>query len=184
MANKIGISVSDSPNLQELGIGKEMFKDLTIELSRHILKANGRMIYGGNLDKDGFTTLFRDLSYQYGQKEKSDSNVEYFDNYLAWPLYNNVTTSVRAKFINSRINLIFATPGDKVHKSEYDEYIKPTTLELRLKYASSLTSMRKQMIESSVARIIVGGKVSGFSGYMAGVVEEFKLSVEKSKKAD
>ena len=36
------------------------------------------------------------------------------------------------------------------------------------------------MIESSVARIIVGGKVSGFSGYMAGVVEEFKLSVEKS----
>ena len=177
---KIGISVSDSPNLQELGIGKEMFKDLTIELSRHILKANGRMIYGGNLDKDGFTTLFRDLSYQYGQKEKADSNVEYFDNYLSWPLYNNVTTSVRAKFINSRINLIFATPGDKVHKSEYGDYIKPTTLELRLKYASSLTSMRKQMIESSVARIIVGGKVSGFSGYMAGVVEEFKLSVENS----
>ena len=177
---KIGISVSDSPNLQELGIGKEMFKDLTIELSRHILKANGRMIYGGNLDKDGFTTLFRDLSYQYGQKEKADSNVEYFDNYLSWPLYNNVTTSVRAKFINSRINLIFASPGDKVHKTEYDDYIKPTTLELRLKYASSLTSMRKQMIESSVARIIVGGKVSGFSGYMAGVVDEFILSVEKS----
>lgn len=177
---KIGISVSDSPNLKDLGVGSEMFKDLTIELSRHILKANGRMIYGGDLRNGGFTELFRDLSYQYGQNEKSATDIVYFDNFLSWPLYNNVTMPVRAKYIESRINLIPATRGDKVPESEKGDFVLPTTLDIRLKYASSLSAMRRQMIEESVARIVVGGKLKGFTGHMAGIVEEFKLSVEKS----
>lgn len=44
---QIGISVAESADIANFGIGEEMFKDLIIELTRHILKANGSLIYGG-----------------------------------------------------------------------------------------------------------------------------------------
>ena len=176
----VGISVSDSADLQNLGIGKEMFKDLTIELSRHILKANGRMIYGGDLRSGGYTEIFKELSCQYGQQEKAGSDVIYFDNYLAWPRYNTLSIKEKGEYLSSRINLISAIPGNKVSKDEVDSFLAPSNLNIRLKWASSLTSMRQQMIHKSFARIVVGGKILGFSGYMAGIVEEFKLSVQNN----
>lgn len=176
----VGISVSDSADLQNLGIGKEMFKDLTIELSRHILKANGRMIYGGDLRTGGYTEIFKELSCQYGQREKSGSDVIYFDNYLAWPRYNTLGIKEKGEYLSSRINLIAAIPGSKVLEEEKDSFIAASNLDIRLKWASSLTSMRQQMVNKSFARIVVGGKIAGFSGYMAGIIEEFMLSVQNS----
>ena len=78
---KVAISISDNDDLSSLGIGGEVLKDLTIELTRHILKAGGHLVYGGDLRKDGYTELFKELSNQYGQREKSDPDVVYIDNY-------------------------------------------------------------------------------------------------------
>lgn len=174
----IGISISDGGELDKYGVGKEMFKDLTIELCRHILKANGKIIYGGNLSKGGYTELFRDLSRQYGQREKEDADVMYFRNYLSWPLYNDVTLSQKAEYLNSRIELISADSGENVSEDEQKIFILPSSFEDQQKWASSLTSMRKQMISNSIARVIVGGKTKSFTGYMAGIAEEFLLSVK------
>lgn len=175
----IGISISDGGDLKKYGVGAEMIKDLTIEISRHILKANGRMIYGGDLRKDGYTELFRDLSRQYGQREKAEDDVMYFRNYLSWPLFNDVTLSQKAEYLNSRVELVYAERGEHVVEDEQKVYIKPTTYEEKLKWASSLTKMREQMISDSIARVVVGGKVKSFTGYMAGIAEEFLLSVKR-----
>ena len=82
--NNIAISFSESVDLPNLGIREEMFRDLIIELSRHILKANGRLLYGGNLTKGGYTELLKDLSNQYGQleKEEYDTVSKQMDNYI------------------------------------------------------------------------------------------------------
>ena len=145
---QVAISVSENDDLPSLGIGGEVLKDLTVELTRHILKAGGRLVYGGDLRKDGYTELFKELSYQYGQKEKTDSDVVYIDNYLAWPLYNNVTLEQKAEYLNSRIQLIPAEAGDNVTEEEKSAFVPPCSLENRLKWATSLTSMRKQMAEA------------------------------------
>ena len=63
---KVAISVSESDDFQSLGLSQAILKDLTVELSRHILIAKGRMVYGGDLRQEGYTELFKDLSYQYG----------------------------------------------------------------------------------------------------------------------
>lgn len=172
---KIGISVSESPDYAAQGIGDEMFKDLTIELSRHILKVGGRMIYGGDLRKNGYTEIFKELSNLYGQKEKTESDVFYFDNYLSWPIYNDVTLEQKAEYLSSRVKLIQAKPGEKVSYDEHSIFIPPTSLGKRLKWASSLTAMRCQMAQETFARIVVGGKVKGFLGYMSGIAEEFQI---------
>lgn len=178
---KIGISVSDSPDIKRFGIGNEMFKDLTIELVRYILKANGKIIYGGDLRKDGFTELFGDLARQYGQKEKSDPNSIYIKNYLSWPIYNGVSIEQRAKCLASRIEIVEATCGEEVITEEKN--IIPTCIsnEIMLKWATSLTKMRVESIGDSDARIIVGGIIKGFKGFMPGIAEEFKISYESKK---
>ena len=178
---KVAISVSENDELPSLGIGGEVLKDLTIELTRHIIKAGGHLVYGGDLRQDGYTELFKELSNQYGQKEKSDSDVVYINNYLAWPLYNNVTLEQKAEFLNSRIQLIPAEAGDNVTEEEKSVFVPPCSFENRLKWATSLTSMRKQMAKVTNARIVVGGRTSGFKGYMAGVAEEFMIATENKQ---
>lgn len=178
---KVAISISDNDDLSSLGIGGEVLKDLTIELTRHILKAGGHLVYGGDLRKDGYTELFKELSNQYGQREKSDPDVVYIDNYLSWPLYNNVTLEQKAEYLNSRIQLIPAEAGDNVAEEEKRVFVPPCSLENRLKWATSLNSMRKQMAKVTNARIVVGGRTSGFKGYMAGVAEEFMIATENKQ---
>ncbi len=175
----IAISISESVDLPNLGIREEMFRDLIIELSRHILKANGRLLYGGNLTKGGYTELLKEMSSQYGQREKEEHDVFYIKNYLHWPIFNDVTLDQKANYISSRINLVSADLGDRVNWNEASLYIPYSSIENRLKWASSLTKMREQMADDAVARIIVGGKTQNFKGYMAGIAEECQIALKK-----
>ena len=179
---KIGISIADSPDIAEFGIGEEMFKDLTIEITRHVLKANGRLIYGGDLRDKGFTELFRDLARQYGQKEKAEADVQYIKNFLSWPLYNDLTKEELADYFASRIELVNAKPGSAVGISERNIYI-PNSIskEAMLKWATSLTQMRLESISESDSRIILGGRMQGFSGFMPGIAEEFMIAYNAKK---
>ena len=178
---QIGISVAESPDIANFGIGEEMFKDLVIELSRHILKANGTMIYGGDLRSKGYTELFKDLARQYGQKEKAEADVQYIKNFLHWPVYNNISAEQRADYLASRIDLKTATPGGAVLADEKDIYVPVCSLETNLKWATSLTQMRLESIGESDARVICGGKNSGFTGFMPGIAEEFMISYKAKK---
>lgn len=170
---QIAISVSDSEDLATLGIGREMLCDLTVELSRHILKAGGKMIYGGDLRKDGYTTLFRDLSDQYGKYEKEKQDVIYFTNYLSWPLYNNMSMVDKADYLGCRVQLVECSPSDAVPADMAKQFVPPVDDKRRYMWATSLTSMRHQAESQAKARVLVGGKIKGFSGCMAGIVEEF-----------
>ena len=170
---QIAISVSDSEDLPLLGIGRDMLCDLTVELSRHILKAGGKMIYGGDLRKDGYTKLFRDLSDQYGKYEKEKKNVFYFTNYLAWPLYNQMSMVDKADYLSCRVQFEECHPSAAVPFDLKKEFVPPVDVSLRYMWATSLTVMRQLAEEQAKARVLVGGKVKGFLGRMAGIVEEF-----------
>lgn len=170
---QIAISVSDSEDLPLLGIGREMLCDLTVELSRHILKAGGKMIYGGDLRKDGYTKLFRDLSDQYGNYEKEKHDVIYFTNYLSWPIYNKMSMVDKADYLSCRVQLVECEPSVAVSADMKNDFVPPVNVDLRYMWATSLTAMRQYAELQAKARVLVGGKVKGFSGCMAGIVEEF-----------
>lgn len=179
--SQIGISVAESADIANYGLSKDMFKDLMIELTRHILKANGRMIYGGDLRSKGYTELFRDMAKQYGQKEKAEADVQYIKNYLHWPVYNNISKEQQADYLASRIVLKKAAPGTTVSADEKDIYIPIFSFETNLKWATSLTQMRLESISNSCARIICGGKTAGFTGFMPGIAEEFMIAYNAKK---
>lgn len=173
---KVAISISESEDILDYGMGEDMLRDLTVELSRHILISNGRMVYGGDLRKDSYTELFRDLSTQYGQFEKTDNTCKYFDNYLAWPIFNAVNLDERAEYMNARIQLINARLPKEVNAELKDQFVPPTTVENSYLWARSLTEMRNQMEEVVNARVLVGGKRYGFKGAMPGLLEEMVIA--------
>lgn len=178
---QIGVSIAKSADISKFGIGEEMFKDIIIELTRHILKANGRLIYGGDLRRKGYTELFRELAKQYGQKEKAETDVQYIKNYISWPIYNDLTQDQRAEYIASRIKLIEVEPGSAVEEGEETIYVPNCSEGAMLKWATSLKKMREKSIGESFARIIAGGKTQGSSGFMQGVAEEFMIAYKANK---
>lgn len=174
---KVAISVSESDDLESRGLSQAMLRDLTVELSRHILIAKGRMVYGGDLRKEGYTELFKDLSYQYGQFEKTDISHVYFDNYLAWPITTKLTDAIVADYVHDRVNLVKVAPAAECEGAvNLTEFLPPFGDRNLYLWGQSLTKMRETMESAVFARIIVGGRTRGFKGKMAGLLEEFKIA--------
>lgn len=175
----IAISISESEDIQKYGGDEALLRDITIELSRHILVAGGKLVYGGDLRKQGFTELFADLSCQYGQHEKTDRDTKYFTNYFAWPIYLNLTKTHESDFEYSRVSIVKVEAPEECTPNAVNSFIAPTSPEDVFLWAKSLTKMRFQMEENVNARILLGGQTHGFKGRYAGILEEFIMAQAK-----
>lgn len=168
----VAISISESPDSSILGIGKAMFEDLSVELARHLLVSGAHLVYGGDLRPGGFTELFKDLVYQYGIYEKDKTLKNYFTNYLAWPIYIGMTPATQAEYKSCRVHCQKAAIPDTIPVALRDLMVPPTTVENMYYWAESLRAMRQEMESHIDARIILGGRITGFKGYMPGLYEE------------
>lgn len=168
----VAISISESPDSDILGIGKAMFEDLSVELARHLLISGAHLVYGGDLRPGGFTELFKDLTYQYGIYEKDKTLKNYFTNYLAWPIYIGMLPTTQAEYKSCRVICQKATIPDTIPTGLHDLMLPPTTVDNLYYWAESLKAMRQEMESNIDARIILGGRVTGFKGYMPGLYEE------------
>ncbi len=176
---KIAISVSDTPESLEMGIGKVMFDDFSVELARHLLIAGAQLVYGGDLRDGGFTKLFCDLSCQYGLKEHADLDAIYFTNYFPWPVYNKLTEEDEVKFKHDRVKIVKTEIPGGVNDNDKNKFIEPTTPYGMFLWASSLSIMRERMENDVDARVILGGRIVGFKGHMAGIFEEAVCAAHK-----
>lgn len=175
---QIAISVSEATDADALGYGQAMIKDLTVELSRHLLIAGGRLLYGGDLREGGFTRLFSELSLQYKDYQ---GNVEhdtcFFRNFFFWPKTLEISQEVKVRFKSSRVEPVMVGCPDE-YQGDRSKPIAPINNENCMTWALSLQKMRRKMESEANARVVVGGKTIGFSGFMPGIMEEFRLSVE------
>lgn len=169
---KVAISVSESPDASTLGIGKAMFEDLSVELARHLLISGAHLVYGGDLRPGGFTELFKDLTYQYGIYEKDKMLRNYFTNYLSWPIYIGMSPTTQAEYKSCRVICQKATIPNSIPTDLHDIMVPPTSVENLYYWAESLRAMRQEMEANIDARIILGGRVTGFKGYLPGLYEE------------
>lgn len=172
----IGISISDSKDMQMFGGDEDLLRDITIELSRHILIAGGKLVYGGDLRNQGYTELFADLSFQYGYSEKTDRDTKYFTNYFAWPIHLKLTKTHESDFEHSRVSVVKVDAPEECSSDTIKKFIPPNLPENNYLWAKSLTKMRLQMEADVDARIILGGQINSFKGKYAGIIEEFIIS--------
>lgn len=174
----IGISISESDNLCQLGYGVTHLKDVMIEVAKYLLSLGGKLAYGGDMRTGGFTKLMFDLLLHYNADAKLHPNERFF-NYLAWPISLNLSIEERAKLKHNVTFKLVNPPSDlNINK---DVFLPPDSPDNLYIWSQCLTKMREDMALDCDARIFIGGRSKEFKGKCPGVLEELLISLEKKQ---
>lgn len=171
----ISISVS---NTNENRPDEIMLRDMVVEISRYILNAGGKIIYGGSGSRDGYVNLFSQISEKYGkikiESEGKDlpEDEAYIYNYYAWPYMNVLSDDDMAYLKHCHLCAQQIYPEGI---SEEQKRLIPSTQdeEGKMQIISSLSHMRDVRCREARAFIIVGGKTNGSLTPIPGILEEY-----------
>lgn len=172
----IGISISESDNLSELGYGVPHLKDAVIEIARYILASGGKLAYGGDMRQGGFTELIFDLLAYY-KADKTLQPHERFYSYLAYPLSTTLTLEKQAE-LRQNVSFKKIAPPNDLQIANANEFLKPDSPDNLYVWTRCLTKMREEMEVECAARIFIGGRTKGFKGKCAGILEELLFAIE------
>jgi hypothetical protein len=192
----VGISLSESPDLDRLGFGQEHLTEMMIAVARTALRLEGGatgLVYGGDLRGGGFTRRLFDIALSERRPPSEDEQElpRRIYNYLAWPYYLTLAKCDEAQMINAchfmRVRPsdagFDALPADRKHEEQRDP---PAALVA----SRCLTRMRELSTRGGHltfqgttaprlrARIMLGGKTTGYSSLMPGLFEEFLVARE------
>lgn len=167
---KVGISVSESADLARLGLRASHCRLAVVELARAVLLAGGTIVYGGDLRPEGFTTLLLDevRSYAHGRAAlfvclSADAHHD-----LPAEQLDEIDRRLGA---DARLVLVDAD-GQSVQPGDRAAGLEPPDS------ARALSALRQHMTELTDARVVVGGRLTGYKGSAPGVVEEALLAIE------
>lgn len=170
----LGISASDSPDLDRLGLLDTHFRMTLGELTRIIVVAGGSLYYGGHLKPGGITDFLINELYRYGKRNRPLKVC------LAWTIHRAMSAEQIAEqkeMLGLFGEIYFLYPEgerseDYIHKPPQEKFSQE-------KRATSLSGLRRFMTNNTNARIVLGGKRKGFQGSMPGIFEEVLLSIDR-----
>jgi len=201
----IAFSISfQRENLFSRGMGLEHLRELLIRLARLILRQGASLAYGGYWEdtEDNFTfELLRLIS-----SEQEDNSIGGPDtsfkigklyNHSPWPRYLQITPRIEAQWIHCCriVRITQQLAGIAEADIVPDSGIQDQKFRYEFNKAVTLSAMRRLMMEGMavnipdvlepeiippvVARILLGGKVDGYSGFLPGIFEEALLTLQK-----
>ncbi len=175
---RLGVSVSDSPDLARLGLLETHFRLALGEIARCVLVSGGHLTYGGHLQPDGYTVFLIHELHRYSRRDRP------LHICLAWPEHRKLSVSAikdqqEALGLYGQIDCLDQN-GRVIdpYESRTAEPSPETNEETR---KASLTAMRFYMANNTNARVFIGGKRQGFQGDLPGVVEEALIALESKQ---
>ncbi|MDE0065294.1 MAG: hypothetical protein OXN44_00295 [Acidimicrobiaceae bacterium] len=162
---RVGISVSDSDDLERLGLSRAHAELAIAEIARAVLIAGGSLVYGGRIQPSGFTQCLLHEIDRYGRSGA-------FTLCLAAPEHRKVS---RAEL--DSVDRRLGTKGQVVclddHGSPIPDILtsQPEVIDEAAE-PPAYSAQRRYMAGITDARVLVGGSLSTFVGTMPGVVEE------------
>lgn len=174
----VGVSVSEPPNEELIGLGMSSLhvRHTFIEVVRHVLAAGWSVAYGGDRRPAGYTEALFDLVRMYEHRNVAGANR--VRNYLAWPVWVGRSAEDDAGLANVASLIKCAAPAGA--PETLPPRAQQTPLELLLG-SLALSAMRREMTGAISSRLVLGGRVSGQSGLVPGVVEEAVLAIRAGK---
>jgi len=170
----VGLSVSDSADLDRLGLTVR-HADITVgEVARAVLVGGGTLTYGGWIKPSSFTDLLMHEVRRYGTRAGSVTFC------LALPQHRRLTLSELRNYdrgLGAAGRLLYLDADGSPIRANLGRVEAAETLEDPEVLGASYTGLRRYMAQHTNARVIVGGQLSGFQGVMPGVIEEAITSV-------
>lgn len=174
----IALSISDSPDLAVLGLGREHLDDAMMEIARHLIACGSSLSYGGDLREGGFTELLFEVVNRYRSNKEADMIL--VRNYLAYPVHitkpeDQLKSLEQA--LEGLANLVLLDPeGKEISLSERPAVrseLSPS------EWIEGLTAMRTAMARRIHARVTLGGQISGYRGRLPGIAEEALIQLQR-----
>ena len=179
-AATIAISISESPDLTRLGMSDRHLAGAMETMATYLLSFGYRVAYGGDLRQGGFTEQLFELVSRYDRSSQSRGQPGVTD-YLPWPacaaLSHDEYHDLSLRLGNSAEVKCLAHDGTVLEDFEFPE----TPVEDKQEIATSLTAMRRTMLNETSARVVLGGRVEGYMGSMPGIAEEALLSIQAGR---
>lgn len=178
----IAVSISESADLTALGLGPEHLVDAMTEVARHLLALGARLYYGGDLRPEGFTHVLMELALRHRRDADIGDRRPAITNVLAWPVFANTPGDVLARTLDTfgpLAELVWLDAEGRLHrgsKTDYDGKVREDVQETE--WARGLTEMRRIVTRDCDARVLLGGRRTGFRGRMPGVLEETLIALE------
>jgi len=169
----VGLSVSESADLARLGLRPSHCRLAVVEIARAVLLAGGTIVYGGDLRPGGFTTLLLDevRSYAHGRAALRVCLSADAHHGLTEAQVDDVDRRLGA---DARLVLVDAD-GLPVRPADRPAERQPP------EPARALTALRRHMTAGTDARIVVGGRLTGYKGSAPGVIEEAVFAAEAGR---
>jgi len=173
---RLGISVSESPDLLRLGLIETHFRLALAEIARSVIVSGGQLAYGGHLAPEGYTAFLLHELERYNRRDRPLRLC------LAWSEHRKLRPSDIER-VRQRLGLygeIMCLDIDgKVlgRDAEGDESPKDTMDPTEVQ--RGLAGLRRYMADITQGRVLIGGKRRDFQGDMPGLLEEALYSVER-----
>jgi len=165
---KIAISISEPNDLEEKGMRIEHLNLLMIEIARYLIIMGAELIYGGDLGykkEFNFTSILAETFRAYNKFIKKEQKK--LINYSTYPFCERI--DVHLKTQNIDVIEFKDCIGEKCSFNDIEIIAK------------NLTKMRKIITKEMDIKIAVGGKITGFTGFYPGVLEEVYLALKENK---
>ena len=173
---RVGISVSDSDDLGRLGLTAAHAEQAVGEVARAILIAGGSLVYGGQVKPSGFTQYLMHEIRRYGRDHELALTL-----CLAAPEHLKLSYSDLDdidRTLGTRGRIVCLDPeGHEIEEILSTKSRGPSPF-AKADAPHAYSSMRRYLTAVTDARVLIGGKLSGFAGAMPGIVEEAIVAVE------
>ncbi len=173
---RLGISVSDSPDLDRLGFTEAHFRLALGEIARLVLVGGGTLAYGGHLDPDGYTMFLADELQRYGRRRDRPLLV-----CLAWPEHRRMALSslnARRRALGLLGEIVCLGADGRTADPAVGRGENPAPVDDPDARGRALTALRRFMRGRTQARVILGGRRHGFQGRLPGLLEEALIALE------
>ncbi len=191
---KIALSAGgEAADLEPAGVSPRHLDDLMTRLSRRLLESNCKLHYGGTLANQSAnltgalieTARGWDREADASGKQKTgtataeDLNHPPFVNYSPWPHYRHISARQKAELTGIchfvQVDPLDAppVPAAAAKTNENPQHARAG--------AHALSRMRDLCTERTDLRIVFGGKIHGWEGWLPGIAEEVAISIAHGK---
>jgi hypothetical protein len=162
----IALSISESQDLAKLGMSMKHMQMMMVEMARYLFIQDNTLIYGGDLgykNEFNFTQILVEVLVSYNNNYQKEQKIM---NYAVRPFSQFIDTSIKNQY------------RDVINFQEIGEECELTDIK---QVTDNLTQMREQITNEMDIKIAIGGKVTGFSGFYPGVLEEVYLAIKAGR---
>ena len=153
----IGLSVSEADDWRNLGLIEEHHEDFILDLARELILLGARLLWGGDLRPKDIGKRLEGVVGTYHQADHAPQ--DHLACYLAWPIHHN---KLLAKDLRERR----AFADVRCFPAPSEDLENPALAAL------CYSLLRQQLARDCDARVVLGGRLVGYSGRYPGIIEE------------